>query len=83
VSAIDFTSPDHVDVRAEEMRRNVTVEVLLTSPTPGRIGRVLDDLTSLLEEITQVLCTGGIETQIRVPGYHKTFYGYEADQDDG
>jgi hypothetical protein len=83
MSAIDFTSSDHVDVRAEEKRRSVTVEVLLTSSTPGRIGRVLDDLVPLLKEAAQALCTGGIETEIQVPGYHETFYGYEADQDDG
>lgn len=62
--------------------REAVVTVRLSCPTPGRIGPVLDELVPLLQEAVKIMCDGGVEASVEVPGYHQTFYGWESDLDD-
>lgn len=55
------------------LRREAVVTVRLTGPTPGRIGPVLDELVPLLREAVEIMCEGGVEAAVEVPGYHQTF----------
>lgn len=66
----------------DPMAREATVSIKLCSPTPGRIGAVLDEMLPLLRQITQMLSDPAVGAEILAPGWHKTFYGYEDDRDD-
>lgn len=84
MSEVERLSPD-ASARAtaeSPLWREAVVTVRLTCPTPGRIGPVLDELVPLLQEAVEIMRDGGVEAAIEVPGYHRVFYGWEADVDD-
>jgi hypothetical protein len=66
----------------DPMAREATVSIKFCSPTPGRIGAVLDEVLPLLQEIVRTLADPAVSAEVLAPGWHETFYGLESDEDD-
>lgn len=56
----------------DPLAREVTVTITLRSPTPGRIGRVLDEVAEALRRSDPA-----VQFEMETPGYTSIWYGHE------